>query len=98
MRHVVILQALLGYVIHEYSTGFSHDADRVFVIGGADIVSLQQFNRKKKGELSVMLQHAAVRVPIFRRIHTHSDTDPALVPCAVLLSPPLLLHLLMLYE
>ena len=32
------------------------------------------------------------------RRDTHSDSDPVLVPCAVLLLLPLLLHLLLLYE
>ena len=46
VRHVVIGQALLGYVIFEYSLGFSH-ADR-----------LSAFNKstEKKGEVSVMLR------------------------------------------
>ena len=35
VRLVVISQALLGYVIYEYSMDFSH-ADRVLVIGDAD--------------------------------------------------------------
>ena len=44
--------------------GFSH-ADRVFVIGDADCEP-STIQPKKKGALSVMLQHAAVRVPTFR--------------------------------
>ena len=52
--------------------GFSH-ADRVFVIGDADCQP-STIQPKKKGELSVMLQHAADRVPMFRRLidETHA--------------------------
>ena len=53
--------------------GFSH-ADRFFVIGDAVCESLT-IHLKKKGALSVMLQHAAVRVPIFRMLidETHAQ-------------------------
>ena len=58
---------MLVYVIHGYySMGFSH-ADRVFVIGDADCEP-STIQPKRKGALSVMLQHAAVRIPIFRRL------------------------------
>ena len=46
--------------------GFSH-ADPVFVVGDANCPP-STIQPKKKGERSVMLQHAAVRVPIFRRL------------------------------
>ena len=48
------------------SMGFPH-ADRVFVIGDADCEP-STIQPKRKGALSVMLQHGVVRVPIFRRL------------------------------
>ena len=73
VRHLCILQALLVYVIYGYSTGFSN-AGRVLVIGDADCEP-STIQSKKKGALSVMLQHVAERVPIFRRLidNTHAQ-------------------------
>ena len=53
--------------------GFSH-ADRVFVFGEADYQP-STIQPKRKGELSVMLQHSAVRVPMFMRLidDTHAQ-------------------------
>ena len=69
VRHIVIWQALLGYVIYEYysSMGLSH-ADRVLVIGDAGCEPSTIQPKRKRALLSVMLQHAAVRVLVRRLI------------------------------